>query len=515
MNKPKNVGRKRVIVLGLDGGTWNKILPLVEEKKLPFFGELLENHAYGNLKSTILPITCVAWPSMFTGKNAGKFGLFDFGEIKDYNIGYYQSSYDIKAKFLWEHLQENGLKCGIINIPLSSPFRSEIEFGEGDHLRKDWRNFSWSEDTSAGLDSRNPNFDSRMLYLLDLRFDQLDFILKNKEFDFLAMNVFTNDTILHFRWDNDEYIEKALKKIDSRLEKFIKKLDENTTTFIVSDHGMGKADKFFHINNWLENKGFLKLKKEKKTNTISKIGITKKNFNRFVSVPLNSFLLKTKLMRFIPNIARNKFRNFRNNLSEKESCPFKKLKESIDWEKTTAYGLGSKGSIFINLKNREKNGSVEKEDYDKIREDIIRKLKESFKEEEISTYKKEDVYNGPHVNKAADILFIINDGAISSKSNYLFSKDIFSLAKKNEIQADHQLNGIFVAHGKDIKKSKINASIYDITPTILHIFDIPVPKDMDGKVLTEIFKENSSFSRQITYEDEKKLIKNVIDEISF
>lgn len=42
------------------------------------------------------------------------------------------------------------------------------------------------------------------------------------------------------------------------------------------------------------------------------------------------------------------------------------------------------------------------------------------------------------------------------------------------------------------KRIKIkNAKIIDLTPTILHLFNIPIPDDMDGRVLTECFEEDS------------------------
>jgi len=53
----------------------------------------------------------------------------------------------------------------------------------------------------------------------------------------------------------------------------------------------------------------------------------------------------------------------------------------------------------------------------------------------------------------------------------------------------HHLNGVLIAWGRPIKKGfKIqNASVFDITPTILALMGLPVPEDMDGRVLTEIF----------------------------
>ncbi|MBS7270442.1 MAG: hypothetical protein KIH10_16595, partial [Candidatus Freyarchaeota archaeon] len=62
-----------------------------------------------------------------------------------------------------------------------------------------------------------------------------------------------------------------------------------------------------------------------------------------------------------------------------------------------------------------------------------------------------------------------------------------------------------------------DVKIYDLAPTILHMFNVPVPRDMDGRVLTEIFREDSEpAKRQVLYQDlvtEKILIKKKIKEL--
>jgi len=53
----------------------------------------------------------------------------------------------------------------------------------------------------------------------------------------------------------------------------------------------------------------------------------------------------------------------------------------------------------------------------------------------------------------------------------------------------HSMKGLFLAFGDRIKRGiRIEgASIYDLAPTILHIYNVPIPEDLDGRVLTEIF----------------------------
>ncbi|MGZ4156572.1 MAG: alkaline phosphatase family protein, partial [Bacteroidia bacterium] len=59
---------------------------------------------------------------------------------------------------------------------------------------------------------------------------------------------------------------------------------------------------------------------------------------------------------------------------------------------------------------------------------------------------------------------------------------------------EHRQFGMFCISGPNIQKDEriYGATLLDITPTILTLFDLPVGKDMDGKVLTQIFEKNIS-----------------------
>ena len=61
-----------------------------------------------------------------------------------------------------------------------------------------------------------------------------------------------------------------------------------------------------------------------------------------------------------------------------------------------------------------------------------------------------------------------------------------------------------MACGPDIRRAGArldNLKIYDITPTILHMFGLPVHREMDGHVLTKVFKpESEPATRPVAYE---------------
>ena len=68
----------KVLLIGLDGATWDLMKPWAEKGVLPTFKKLMEKGVYGDLESTIPPVTIPAWVSFATGKNPGKLGCYDF-----------------------------------------------------------------------------------------------------------------------------------------------------------------------------------------------------------------------------------------------------------------------------------------------------------------------------------------------------------------------------------------------------------------------------------------------------
>jgi hypothetical protein len=94
----------------------------------------------------------------------------------------------------------------------------------------------------------------------------------------------------------------------------------------------------------------------------------------------------------------------------------------------------------------------------------------------------------------------------------------------------HRENGIFLSSSPDIKeKHTVQANIIDLAPTILHIYNVTIPKEMDGRVIKEIFNPSSKLStREPLYseyrteieqhkysDDEKKKIQNRLEALGY
>ncbi len=68
----------RVLIIGIDGATFDLIQPWAEAGDLPNLARLMAEGVHGLLESTLPPVTSPAWPTFATGKNPGKHSVFDF-----------------------------------------------------------------------------------------------------------------------------------------------------------------------------------------------------------------------------------------------------------------------------------------------------------------------------------------------------------------------------------------------------------------------------------------------------
>src|SRR3990170_2119217 len=113
---------KKVFILGLDGGTFDMILPLVEKGELPHMSQLLQKGAWGRLESTIHPSTPIAWTSFMTGLNPGKHGIYDFIIAKDNDYGFKLSTAaDRFESTMWDYMSGFDKKTVVVNVPYTYP----------------------------------------------------------------------------------------------------------------------------------------------------------------------------------------------------------------------------------------------------------------------------------------------------------------------------------------------------------------------------------------------------------
>lgn len=235
---------KKVIVLGVDGAT----IELLNRPELPNFQRVLTDGITGTLLSRPA-ITSVAWPSMVSGVNAGKHGIFDFRRGDELLL-----SDQKKAKELWDYLPSIA-----INIPMSYPVKPIDGVMIGDMMTPDLdsEGFVYPESEREYLKSLDyiiePEIDLISIEKsVGIRIEVMKHYLKyNFELFFIVFREY--DSLWHFFFDRDL---KALKMLDQYLDELISNLPQDTALLIVSDHGFTRVNKSFNVQEWLDANGF-------------------------------------------------------------------------------------------------------------------------------------------------------------------------------------------------------------------------------------------------------------------
>ena len=94
-------------------------------------------------------------------------------------------------------------------------------------------------------------------------------------------------------------------------------------------------------------------------------------------------------------------------------------------------------------------------------------------------YRGDSLYHGPFAHNAPDLVI--------EYANFYDPEATNPLANPH-IEGEHTPHGIFLAHGPFIQKNEVKScSLIDLAPTVLYLLDQPIPPDMDGRVLADIF----------------------------
>jgi predicted AlkP superfamily phosphohydrolase/phosphomutase len=506
---------QRVILLGLDGASYRLLKPWAEEGILPNFARMFEESTWGELASTIPPTTPPAWAACLTGKNPGKHGIFDFRESPlKYPDRPLINMSSMQGRKLWHLFAAKGKKSAIVNVPITFPpddtidglmvsgmmtpsndseytypaeLKSEILNAVGDYVVNidiPKYDVELEDDANAFLQDVEYSFTKRkelFWYLLDA-----------KPWHFF-MIVFVNlDRIQHLFWkyldpEWPQYESKMAKRLRPRIIKSYQMVDEmlgelrqkagETPIVIMSDHGFGATRQWFNVNTWLMQNGWLKANPDVLRKR--KIFMTLMNWN-------DSPLVKALVPKSVQSKVRGKIRSGRSTFKSD-------LESALDYSGTKAFfaSIPAQG-IFINVK-RDGAGIVEPgTEYDQLRAEIKEKLlqlkdPETGKNVVDHVYFREELYHGEQAKYAADVIFVARNYGCLGRQLIGQNKVLQSSARTPN--GFHRVEGVFMAIGPQFKSGARleGAQMPDVAPTILHLAGQPIPDDMDGRVLSEIF----------------------------
>ena len=166
------------------------------------------------------------------------------------------------------------------------------------------------------------------------------------------------------------------------------------------------------------------------------------------------------------------------------------LFQFVDWKNTKAYSLGF-GSIYLNLKGREKHGIVKagneaQEVSDKIIAGLINLKDPANNQSAIKkVYKRDEIYSGGQTSDAPDLVIGFEDGYRASWQTAIGGAPAVLMEDNlKKWSGDHIVDpsivpGILLTN---FKTNKAQPSLMDLAPTVLSCFGMH-SSDMKGESL--------------------------------
>lgn len=533
-----------VLVVGLDGATFDLMLPWIDEGLLPNLGSLLARGAWSRLESTIPPITPCAWSSFITGKNPGKHGLFDFVEPEPNGHGFRFTNASFRdGESLWACLSRHGRRVGVVNVPMTyppepvngflisgldtphehSPFMHPVEVRQslkeaGIRYRIDQQHLGNMRTNARRRQQLREIFEGE-----SARTAAIKHLSAQRRCDFRMIVYGATDQVQHHFWHymdatHDKHDPEGAKEfrnairdtyqhIDVQLGELLAECDDNTVVIIMSDHGFGPMSNVrVRLNQVLRDAGLLKFAASSAPGKFKQVVAAVAD--RLVRSTLSSDAKRT-IAGLFP-----KLRVWFENLDE----------APIDWTATHAHvneAYRSSPAVWL----RRSDGSFNGEHTELLEqaEDALYNLVDPATGEQLisNCYRARDIYNGPHADKAPDILpswwedgFLLEQSVPGQNRSPNVERCKAPLQGGVEFAASHRLDGVLMMCGGPIRSGFefTDAKIIDVAPTVLYLMGLPVPADMDGRVLTEAIDEEFIEANPMQYENLDDGVRDEADE---
>ncbi len=448
---------KRLFVLALDGTPYSFLKKLIHDGVMPNYKSLVDHDNFRSMNSVYPAISSVAWTSFMTGKNPSGHNIYGFIERNPQTMDVFiPTSINIKSQTIWEYLSERGKRVFVMNVPVTYPPKKINGIIICGFLGTDITKGTYPKDVGLKLNDEGYQIDvdtikarndlqgfiNELNYVYDKRIVTLLKFYRQEKWDFFMAHIMETDRLHHFAW---EYMENGdsfwteqfinlYKKIDRLIGILINEIPESSELVMLSDHGFTTLKKEVFINKWLFDQKYLAFNSTKSPDSLHEIH-----------------------------------------------------------PKSYAYSL-IPGRIYLNLKGREKTGSILPGlEYEKKREELRQHMLEitdpdtgeivikdvltreqAFKSTNLSNINEQYNIDDPYYF-APDLIAVNNDG-YDFKGNLWMNK----LMIKGPIVGTHTFDDAFLyVRGKNLSKREF--SIIDVMPTILDLMNIDHPKDLDGK----------------------------------
>ena len=482
-------------MIGLDGATFYLLDHLMAEGVMPFLAEFTTKSVRADLLSTRNPLTPPAWISMVTGRSPHVHGIYDFlrpTTLPDGSVFLkINDSREIRAETIWSMVSRQGLRATTLNFYGMAPaFEINGYLASGfvpwKYLRKGMHPESLFE-----LVRSLPDFNYKNLAmdigeekkavqgLMDGEHDEwlsvqterdetwtrlCTHLMQTDRTELTAVVLDGPDKVQHLFW---RFVDPALaernpdawwtriheltlnfyRRLDANIRTLVQQAGPDTNVIMTSDHGFGATNEVVYINEWLSRHGYLR-------------------WSENVRAEGNTKLTADKI---------------KDHLG------------TVDWKQTIAFcPTPSSNAIYIKKARGASGSGVKDGEYLdfclKLRRELL-----DFRDDRTG----EPVFMGVDLNKlegsayvepSPDVTLRLRDGGFVS---ILKASDI--VIPRAHPDGTHRPNGIFIAHGPDVRQGLAvePLNLLDITPLLLHLLGLPVPEDLEGRVPSEILRADA------------------------
>lgn len=452
----------KILVIGLDGATPEL---LFGDESLANVRRLMAYGCYGRLESVIPPATVPAWMCMATGQDPGSLGVYGARDRLDRSYSHPASvdSRSITELCVWDQIARGGGGSVVIGVPPNYPAREVKGISVGcfltpDTSRGDYTHPAGVAGQIAGIvgaypadveDVRPHDKDGlrEAIYAMSRRhFEVVRHFLRDDDWSYFQFVEIGLDRIQHGFWKDHapehvlhepdspykDVVRDYYRYLDDEIGSLLELLTEETAVLVVSEHGARKLDGGFCVDEWLVREGLLVL-------------------NRY----------------------------------PEDVTPSDRL--DIDWRKTRAWSEGGHyARVFLNVKGREPEGSIEPADYGRVRDEIKARLEATAGPDgpPLGTlvFKPEEIYRSLR-NVAPDLIVHLGGlawrsiGGVGYPTLHLRQDDI------GPDECNHAQHGAFILASQNGPASGQIEGVHllDIAPTLLELGGYDCPPSMQGK----------------------------------
>ncbi len=501
MANEHDAARTRILILGIDGASFNLISGWLENGSLPNFQRLIAEGVSGELESCIPPVTMPAWRVFSTGKLPGKLGIFwhqqldpDTREVLTPNATFVHSA------DYWDYLNQAGYRTGVVGMPDTYPPRpldgflvsagpsagatdyayppgvvEEIESQVGFQLniKGDFYHADEGSERSAGVVQE-------AIDVVDRTFAAAAYLAQKYPVDVLQITSFDINRLQHFFFDGAPTL-KAWQIVDGWLGKLRPQFDY---VVVLSDHGTEELKRTFFLNAWLRQNGYLKTHSHP-LDILPRLGLNRTTIGGIMQrLGLIKFFSFETILKYASMLPSNTgvFGEFGNQ----------EVVKRVDWAQTKAFAL-AQGPLYINREALGSNG-----DYEQLRNELVERL-EALTDPDTGepvikkVYKREELYHGPYADRGPDLL-VLNHDAYHNRAG-LTQDNVFAPSWK--WKGNNRHFGLFMLAGPGIKHNETlgGVRIIDLAPTILHLAGVAAPDDLDGQLIADALVPDSVLAR--------------------